>query len=312
MNPWTLFWRQGHSTTFGDYCKRGYEGAVAEWWQSKADDLPADAAVLEVGCGNCSLLPALIRTGVKARYIGVDIASVAISAVAREGLAESDIEVVLHAETPAEKIPEPDASIDLVASVFGVEYSNLDESLPEVLRVLKPGGRFTALLHHAGSVVTSMSRRAISEYSVEDLEIALGALSSISKERDRTPSLADMKDNPEAEKSRLIINGLAEKYLRDTDLKTANATMFEFMTNALKFFKMMGSSSEDRHTFITSLAEEHRASHERFGQMVAVAFDDSGIEQLQVTLQDLGFGAIKANVIQTNEEIFAWELCTEK
>jgi ubiquinone/menaquinone biosynthesis C-methylase UbiE len=312
MNPWSLFWRQGHSTTFGDYFKQGYAGAVADWWQSSADALPADVTVLEVGCGNCSLLPALIKSGVKGKYIGVDLASVEISAVAKEGLADSDIEVVLHPETPAEKIPESDASVDLVASVFGIEYSDVEKSLPEVLRVLKPGGRFTALLHHSASVVTAMSKRAISEYNAEDLAAVIDALSTISTERDKTPSLADLKNNREAEKSRMSINMLAEKYLSSTDPRTANATMFEFMTNALKFFKMMGASSEDRRDFITSLADEHRASYERFGQMVAVALDDSDIEQLQVTLQGLGFVATQANVIHTDNEILAWELCTDK
>ena len=136
---------------------------------SPRDGWPPNAVVLEVGCGNCSLLPALIKSGAKARYIGVDLASVKVSAVAREGLAESEIDLVLHPETPAEEIPEADASVDLVASVFGIEYSNLDKSFAEVFRLLKPGGRFTALLHHSESVVTSMSARALSEYNAEDL-----------------------------------------------------------------------------------------------------------------------------------------------
>lgn len=312
MNPWSLFWRQGHSTTFGDYFKQGYEGAVADWWQSTVDTLTADATVLEVGCGNCSLLPTLIKSGAIARYIGVDLARVEISAVAREGLAESDIDVVLHAETPAEDIPEADASIDLVASVFGIEYSNLEKSFAEVLRVLKPGGQFTALLHHADSVVTSMSARALTEYSDEDLREVINALNIISSERDKTPSLADLKTNSEAEKARTSVNNLADRYLSNTDPKTANVTMFEFMTDALKCFKMMGASSKERRAFITSLAYEHQASHERFRQMVAVAFDDSGIEQLQVILRNLGFAETKANVIKTNNEILAWELCTNK
>lgn len=312
LNPWSLFWRQGHSTTFGDYFQQGYEGAVADWWQSNADTLPADATVMELGCGNCSLLPALIKSGIKSKYIGVDLAAVDISAVAKAGLAESDIEVVLHPETPAEEIPEPDASVDLVASVFGIEYSDMDRSLPEVLRVLKPGGRFTALLHHAGSVVTSMSARAISEYRGEDMEVVSAALSVISRERDKTPSLGDLKNNPDAEKARSSINAFAKKYLSDTDPATANATMFEFMNHVLKFFKMMGASSEDRQNFITSLAAEHQASHIRFGQMVSVAFDEGGVEQLQQKLRDLGFTSASARVVNTNDEILGWELCTEK
>lgn len=312
MNPWSLFWRQGHSTTFGDYFKQGYEGAVADWWQSQANELPANAVVLEVGCGNCSLLPALIRSGAKARYIGVDLASVEVSAVAREGLAESEIDIVLHPETPAEEIPEADASVDLVASVFGIEYSNLDKSFAEAFRLLKPGGRLTALLHHSDSVVTKMSARALSEYSAKDLGETINALSAISAERDKTSSLADLKANPAAENARMSINRLAEKYLSDTDPKTANATMFELMTNALKFFKMMGASSDQRREFITSLGYEHQASHERFRQMVAVAFDESGVEQLKVKLQELGFSDIEIDVVHTDNKVFAWKLCTRK
>ncbi len=312
MNPWSLFWRQGHSTTFGDYFKQGYAGAVADWWQSKLSALPSEPVVMEVGCGNCSLLPAMVKSGVKGRYIGVDLARVRPSAVSEHGLAESGIEVTLHSETPAENVPETDGSIGLVASVFGIEYSDINQSLPEILRLLKPGGQFCALLHHADSVVTSMSRRAVSEYNEQDLHSVIDALSIISTERDNTPSIADLGSNPRAEEGRILINQMADKYLSNTDIKTANATMFEVMTDALKFFKMMGAPGQDRRQFISSLAAEHKASHERFKQMVSVAFDDSGIEKLQTKLRELGFTEIKASVIYTKVDILAWDLSAGK
>ena len=312
MNPWSLFWRQGHSTTFGDYFKQGYEGAVADWWKSTLDALPANPVIMEVGCGNCSLLPAMITSGIGGKYLGVDLARVELSPVAREGLAESGIEVVLHPETPAEEIPEPDMSVDLVVSVFGIEYSDLDRSLPEVLRLLQPGRQFRALLHHDASVVTSMSRRAIAEYDSEDLASVIEALGVISSERDKAASIAELKASPQAEKHRKIINMLAEKYLSSTDPRTANATMFEIMTNALKFFKMMGAESEARQQFISSLYDEHTASHERFKQMVAVALDEAGIAAMQEKLNALGFSETRANVIYSNKDILGWELCTQK
>jgi ubiquinone/menaquinone biosynthesis C-methylase UbiE len=312
MDPWSLFWRQGHSTTFGDYFKDGYVGAVADWWQSKLDQLPPAAVILEVGCGNGSLLPLLIRSGVRGSYIGVDLAAVDLSEVAKNGLAESGIEARLHSETPAEKIPEADASVDLVASVFGIEYSDFERSLPEVWRLLKPGGRFYALLHHDASVVTSMSRRAIAEFHAGDLNRALDALKSISKERDQTTSVAELKTNLRAEESRQVLNLLAEKYLSNTDPATANATMFEFMTRALQFFKIISAPSQARRQFILSLAREHQASHERFRQMVSVAFDAAGIENLQSRLIALGFAATTVNVIHNNDDILAWGLCASK
>lgn len=312
MNPWSLFWRQGHSTTFGDYFKQGYEGAIADWWLPLFADLPTGAVVLEVGCGNGSLLPAMIRAGARGSYIGVDLAAVKLSEVAGKGLPGSGIDARLHAETPAEKIPEPDASVDLVASVFGIEYSDFDRSIPEVFRLLKPGGRFCALLHHAGSVVTGMSLRAISEFNAADIRMALDALNTIHNERDRTRSIDDLKTNPRAEQSRVILNQLAEKYLSDTDPKTANATMFEFMTNALKFFRMMGAPSEARQQFLGFLAAEHQASNERFRQMVSVAFDAGGVENLKTRLKGLGFGDSESEVVYRGDDILAWGLRATK
>ncbi len=312
MNPWSLFWRQGHSTTFGDYFKQGYAGPVADWWHSKLTTLSTGSVVLELGCGNCSLLPAMIKSGFKGKYIGVDLASVRLSAVSEQGLPESGIEVSLHSETRAENVPEADASIELVTSVFGIEYSDLSQSLVEVLRLLKPGGQFCALLHHDASVVTSMSRRAISEYNSDDLNDIIDALTIICTERDNTPSVKELGSNPRAEKGRKIINQMAQKHLSNTDIKTANATMFEVMTDALKFFKMMGAPAQDRRQFISSLADEHKASHERFKQMVSVAFDDSAIENLKAKLGEIGFSKIEVSVIHTNDDILAWGLSAEK
>jgi ubiquinone/menaquinone biosynthesis C-methylase UbiE len=312
MNPWSVFWRHGHSTTFGDYFKQGYDGAVAEWWQSYVRNMDPGTKILEVGCGNCSLLPFLVRSRKRAKYIGVDLAAIKVSDIAREGLDDSDVEVVLYGETPAEHLPVEDQSVDLVASVFGIEYSNLDQSLGEVHRALRPGGKFVALLHHATSVVTSMSKRAISEYDDADFQSIVRALRTISKAREATPSLSELKHNADAERSRATLNRLAEKYLSDTKPATANATMFELMTNALKFFKILGAGSEDRQQFIESLHAEHTASRERFDQMVSVAFDDNRMREFEEKLSNFGFTNTELRVIHTNDSILAWDLCTEK
>jgi ubiquinone/menaquinone biosynthesis C-methylase UbiE len=312
MDPWSLFWQQGHSTTFGDYFKQGYEGAVANWWQSFLVTLEAGDSVLEVACGNCSLLPALIDSGIDARYIGVDIADVKPSAVAEQRLCESNVEVRLHSATPAENIPEPDGSVTLIASVFGIEYSDLDRSLAEVLRLLKSGGQFCALLHHDESIVTTMSRRAISEYNRKDLGNAIDALSIISRERDKSASVSMLKTNPKAEKGRKKINALAQKYLQDANIETANATMFEFMNSALKFFKMINAPSTERRRFISSLENEHKASNERFRQMVSVALDAEKAKNLQTKLLDLGFVNPQIEVVYTNKDILAWGLSAGK
>lgn len=308
MNPWSVFWRQGHSTTFGDYFRQGYEGAVANWWRGIVAELPADATVVEVACGNCSLLPALVKSGAGGRYVGVDLAEVSLSRVAAEGLADSGIEVTVHAVTPIEDIPEPDGEADVVASVFGIEYSDLERSIPEAARLLKPGGRFCALVHHDESVVTGMSKRAVGEYSADDIDAALGALRAINGERDRLATLAELKTSPKAEQGRAKINDLAQRYLSDTNPATANATMFEFMTHALKFFKLIGAPPAERAAFIAALGAEHAASHERFRQMVSVARDAEGIEAMRQGLEAAGLVEAQVEVVRSGKDILAWSL----
>ncbi|MGA0882298.1 MAG: acryloyl-CoA reductase, partial [Burkholderiaceae bacterium] len=45
-----------------------YGGAVADWWRSQLEGLEPGAVVLEVGCGNCSLLPGLLEAGAQGCY----------------------------------------------------------------------------------------------------------------------------------------------------------------------------------------------------------------------------------------------------
>jgi hypothetical protein len=46
--------------------------------------------------------------------------------------------------------------------------------------------------------------------------------------------------------------------------------------------------------------------------MVSVALDDCGVSQLEVKLENCGFGATSINVMHSNKDILAWDLCTEK
>ena len=57
----------------------------------------------------------------------------------------------------AESVPLESGSVDAVVSVFGIEYAELSEAIPEVSRLLVPEGRFDWVVHHADSIVSRMS-----------------------------------------------------------------------------------------------------------------------------------------------------------
>lgn len=92
--------------------------------------------VLDIGCGNGALLTALqsrIHSGV-----GVDVSSRFIA------IAQARTRSVPHlrfATLGNSALPFPDHAFDVVISFLSFRYLDWNATLPEVLRVLKPGGR---------------------------------------------------------------------------------------------------------------------------------------------------------------------------
>ncbi len=94
--------------------------------------------VLEYGCGAAQWSIFLARRG--ARVTGLDNSAAQLDH-ARRLIAEYGVDVALvHA--PAQRVPLPDASFDLVFCDHGaMSYADPHDTLPEVARLLRPGGR---------------------------------------------------------------------------------------------------------------------------------------------------------------------------
>jgi SAM-dependent methyltransferase len=99
--------------------------------------IPAGAELLDVACGSGQLALAAAARGVKAT--GVDIATNLIQA-ARGRAVAMGLEVRFD-EGDAEELPYPDASFDVVASLYGAMFAPRPERVAaELLRVCRPGG----------------------------------------------------------------------------------------------------------------------------------------------------------------------------
>jgi len=93
---------------------------------------------LDVACGSGQLALIAARRG--AQVTGCDIATNAI--VAARGRAAAEGLAVQFDEGDAEALPYPDASFDVVATIFGAMFAPRPElTAAELLRVTKPGGR---------------------------------------------------------------------------------------------------------------------------------------------------------------------------
>jgi 2-polyprenyl-3-methyl-5-hydroxy-6-metoxy-1,4-benzoquinol methylase len=96
------------------------------------------SSVLDVACGTGNLAIPAARLG--AQVTGVDIAPNLLEQ-ARERAASEGLNIAFD-EGDAEQMPYPDATFDLVVTMFGAMFAPRPELVAsELARVLKPGGR---------------------------------------------------------------------------------------------------------------------------------------------------------------------------
>ena len=99
--------------------------------------------VLDIGCGaGVDTLIAATMVGPKGRVVGIDLISEMLEH-ARENLRKTSLNNVSFTDASSEDLPFPDASFGVVISngVFNLIPDKV-KALKEVLRVLKPFGRF--------------------------------------------------------------------------------------------------------------------------------------------------------------------------
>jgi SAM-dependent methyltransferase len=123
-----------HARSFGgvaDAYDRGrpsYPREAAAWL---VGDQPVTA--LELGAGTGKLTETLVELGHDVHATEPDEQMLA--------LLEQRLPDVRTSQASAEEIPAPDASYDVVVSAQAFHWFDLDRALPEIARVLKPGGR---------------------------------------------------------------------------------------------------------------------------------------------------------------------------
>jgi ubiquinone/menaquinone biosynthesis C-methylase UbiE len=118
-------------------------GGVADAYDRGRPTYPREAAawlvgdqpvtVLELGAGTGKLTETLVELGHDVHATEPDEQMLAIL--------EQRLPDVRTSQASAEEIPAPDGSYDVVVSAQAFHWFDLDRALPEIARVLKPGGR---------------------------------------------------------------------------------------------------------------------------------------------------------------------------
>lgn len=179
-DPWDRYWAYGNLHSFSQVTRGNYGGGIAEFWRARFEALADGARVVDVATGNGALallaLDAAAATGRRFTIHGTDLAAIdPVAQVADEDLRERLAQIRFHPRTPAESLPFADATVDFACSQFGLEYSDTTRSIPELARVLRPGGRVALIVHHGdSSFVRSASDEARGiDYVLDDARVYL-------------------------------------------------------------------------------------------------------------------------------------------
>lgn len=152
QSVWSRHWSTGAAHSCAGSFGATYGGAIAQAWSAVLGHTPPGTRVLDIATGS-GALPRLLLQLQPALDVSIDAVDLANVAPewARRLPPQRATRVRFHAGITAESLPFPDACFGLVVSQYGLEYADLDRAVPEMLRVLAPGGRVALVLHHAAS-----------------------------------------------------------------------------------------------------------------------------------------------------------------
>jgi SAM-dependent methyltransferase len=164
---WDLFWHFDRVASCCDEAGRAnYDPRIADGWRGFFHSLENDTRILDLCTGNGAVALIALEVseseGKQFAVAGVDRAAIdpAQFAVSRRDRLE---EIDFQGQVEAELLPFADASFGAVTSQYGIEYSDLERSLPEAVRVLGPGGRLRFCLHAAEGTVAATTKAALAD-----------------------------------------------------------------------------------------------------------------------------------------------------
>lgn len=144
---WSNYW-QGRTAAQSGTALVGIENhpEIQAFWIDSIADYPKNTCALDLACGAGTVAKILDGQGF------TDITGLDISAAAIEVLQQSLPNVSAYISS-ADNTPFESAQFDLIVSQYGFEYGDFEKVIPEIARVLTPGGRFLALSHKAEGAI---------------------------------------------------------------------------------------------------------------------------------------------------------------
>ncbi|MCL6684624.1 class I SAM-dependent methyltransferase [Sphingomonas alba] len=294
---WDLFWSYDRLASFGTGRGAGnYGQAIASGWRDFFAALPVGARVMDLATGNGAIAVMAVEAGDNLDVTGADLASVRPAAFVSKGKSAL-AKIRFLSDTPAEDLPLDGGSFDAVVSQYGIEYSDLERSVPEAVRILAPGGRLRFACHAAEGSVAADTKRAIkdADFLLDEVELTRHAATCIpailNVERGRARgAFAQVEAQEQYRKFREALRLVAERAR-----SAADADMLASVHRSLTdLFQQRKSHSESEiGSKVDALRLEVEAHRERERALLGAALSADEMGEMAERLDALGLRQIK-------------------
>ncbi len=289
---WSAYWASGALHSCATSFSGNYAGALAAFWRTVFDRLPEAARVLDLCCGNAPLSKLLLDAPQHkqvARLDAVDLADIAPPWVA--GLnAETASRLHVHARADASALPFSDAQFDLCMSQYGIEYAGA-AAFREAARVLRPGGRLAAVLHHVESLPVRMAIVELDHIDwllgSSDIYLCAGAMIEPMARTSTDAGRAQLKHDATANLARASFNNA----LQVLNARIQAAPLPDVLIEQRQWLmKLLGDTprigAETARAMLGSLLNATRASRLRQQEVIQYACDEAQVRALAACLGD--------------------------
>jgi ubiquinone/menaquinone biosynthesis C-methylase UbiE len=299
---WSHYWHYDRiASCFDDAGRANYADEIAGGWRAFFGALPDGARILDLCTGNGAVALIAAETARESernfRIVAVDQAD--IDPAAHVSRHERDYGAIIFLrDTEVETLPFPSAGFSAVISQYGLEYSNLERSLPEAVRMVAPGGKLRLVVHAADGRVSADSRKVIAE-----ADLLLDEIGLTDAARRCYTALAAVERDPaageEAQREANAAFAVFQAALERTARQIPNAEDQAMFKNSgavlLDCFQRRDRFELDQLLRKADEVESEIVAHRgRLRALVGAALDRSGVETLAKRLSALGAAACAA------------------
>jgi len=175
LNPdqWSSYWQD--TGNINSFSKDNYDKDIAAFWQQEISD-KSYIKVIDLACGNGAISwianDIINKDKNTASITGVDFSN--ITPFERLKISKDDFPMIdFLGNTRLEKLPFENNTFDIAISQYGIEYSNLKQSIPEIARVLQPTSKLCLIIHSENSEIIQKTAKNLKQYEILLKEIRL-------------------------------------------------------------------------------------------------------------------------------------------